>query len=88
MLTIPPTRRAFEAARAAEIQAGEEAVRRERIVWYFVGLACVLGGTGLAAVGLHMYSDVLRTIWFSAAILLGDIGPLAIFIYVLDREER
>lgn len=87
MLTIPPARMAYEAARAAEIQAADRAMRRERILWYFAGLGCVLGGMALAALGLHAYDDLLRAIWFSTAILLGEVGPIVILVIALHREE-
>jgi len=88
MLTISPARRALEAARAAEIQVAEQAMVRGRILWYIAAFGCVLGGAGTASIGFHLTSVKSGMVWLWAGVLIGEIGPLAILVYVLDREQR
>lgn len=87
MLTIPPKRKAFEAARAAEIQAADQAVMRERIGWFFAAIACSLAGSGIAAVGFHVNGPNAGAIWIGSGLLLGEIGPLVILFVAVKREE-
>jgi hypothetical protein len=87
MLTIPPKRKAFEAARAAEIQAADQAVFRERLGWFLAAICCSLAGAGIASVGLHVTGDEPAAIWIGSGLLLGEIGPMVILWVAVKREE-
>jgi hypothetical protein len=87
MLTIPPKRRAFEAARAAEIQAAEKAIFRERVGWFLAAVACSLAGSAIASVGFHVHTPNDGAIWIGLGLLLGEIGPMVILVVAVRREE-
>lgn len=87
MLTIPPKRRAFEAARAAEIQSADQAIRRERIGWSLGAVACSLACAGIASAGFHAITPNDGAIWIGSGLLLGEIGPMVILYIAVKREE-
>ena len=87
MLTIPPERMAYEAARAAEIQRADAALRRERLLWYFAAVACLLVGALVASVGFHVRSLTSGAVWIATGALIGEIGPMVILLIAVHREQ-
>ena len=87
LLTIPPARTAFEAQRAAEIQQADAALQRERRLWYLAAIGCLLGGAGIASVGFHVVTPRSGAIWIGLGTLIGEVGPMAIILIALHREE-
>lgn len=87
MLTIPPKRKEFEAARAAEIQAADQAIVRERVAWFLAAVACSLAGAAIASIGFHVQTPNDGAIWIGLGLLLGEIGPMVILVVAVRREE-
>ncbi len=86
LLTIPPTRRRWEAARALEIQVAEEATRRSRIRWFFLGVLVALLGNIPMALAWHTTNKSLGNVLFWSAVLLTDVGPMVV-LWAWARSE-
>lgn len=86
MLTLPPERLRYEAARAEEIQRAETALARERLAWFGVAMGCVVGGLGMVAMGLHADRLSIGSIWIGGGALLGEAGPLVVLLIAVRRE--
>lgn len=87
MLSLSPERLAYEAERAAEIQRADAALQRERLFWSFAGIGCMLGGVAIASVGFHIPSEKAGMVWLLTGTLIGEIGPMAILLIALHREQ-
>jgi hypothetical protein len=87
MLTIPPARRAREAARAEEIQAADRALIRERLWWFAAGLASVWVGLWMVAMGFHSDRLSIGLVWVGGGILMGEVGPFLALLIAVRREE-
>ena len=87
MLKLSPERLAYEAERAAEIQRADAALRRERLLWYFAAIGCMLVGTGIGLAAYHVTSGNLAMFLFSAGTLIIEVGPLVILVVAIHREQ-
>lgn len=87
MLKLSAERIAFESARAAEIQRAEEALRRERILWSCAALASVFAGSAIGSIGFHVRSLSSGAVWIMAGVVIAEVGPLAILVIALHREQ-
>ena len=88
MLTIPPARRAWEEARALEIQAAERALFRERLRWFGAGLASVWLGIWMVFMGYHTARLSIANVWVAGGLLMGEIGPFVTLLLAVHREDR
>ena len=86
LLTIPPTRRRWEAARALEIQEAEEALNRSRLRWFLLGIAVALLGYIPFAFAWHTTSETMGNVYFWTGILVTDIGPMVV-LWAWARSE-
>ena len=87
MLTIPPARRAWEAARAEEIQLAERAVLRERFWWFVAGVVSVWVGIWMVLMGFHTDRVSIANVWIGAGMVVGEVGPLLALLIAVRREE-
>ncbi len=87
MLTIPPSRLRWEAARALEIQAADAATARSRFRWFLLGMASVAAGYIPMAFAWHVRSPKTGDVLFWTAILLSDIGPMVV-LWCWARSEE
>ena len=87
MFILSPERVKYETERAEEIQRADEALVRERLVWFGVAIACV--AVGLWMIGMGFHADRLSTgsIWIGGGALLGEVGPLVVLLIAVRREE-
>ena len=87
MLTIPPERRAWEAARAEEIQTAERALRRERLRWFLAGVVSVWVGIWMVLMGFHTDRVSIANVWIGAGLVVGEVGPFLALLIAVRREE-
>ena len=86
MLKISPERTTLEATRAAEQQAADAALERERLLWWIAAVTCVFIGAVIAAGGLHAQGETAAAIWIVSGVLFAEIGPLLILLIAVKRE--
>jgi hypothetical protein len=87
MLVLSPERLRYETERAEEIQRAEEALFRERLLWFGVAMACVAAGFWMVGMGFHAHRLSIAGIWISGGLLVGDLGPLVVLLIAHQREQ-
>jgi hypothetical protein len=89
LLTLSPERLAAESARAAEIDAGERAVRRELVGVLLVCWAWIGAGTVCIAWALHATSSTTGTIAMALGLGVGYGGSFFTLVaYYVRGAER
>ena len=87
LLTIPPSRRTWEAARALEIQEADQALQRSRRRWFAIGMVAVFAGDLPMALSFHTSNEETGNIFFWTSILLSDVGPMVVLYLAATDEE-